>query len=71
LEDELLLQFVPYVLLFGPNRTVFSYTRASNISEYGEPRLFAKKALGISGHIAKGHSPNYLDNCLKRKVYVQ
>ena len=67
-DDPLLLQFIPYLVLFGPNRTVFVYTRAKDIIKYGEPQLFGKKSFGLSGHIAKEHGPNYIDTCLQEKV---
>lgn len=49
--DELILQPIPYVLIFGPDNTVFSYIRAKNIEDYGDERLFGKHSIGLGGHI--------------------
>ena len=67
-EDRLVLQPIPYVLFFGPNETVFSYVRSSNIQEYGDKRLFGKHSLGVGGHIKDEDGPNYIRRCLEREL---
>jgi len=49
--DETVLQMISYTLLFGPKVNVFSYVRAEDIEDYGEPRLFGCHSLGVGGHI--------------------
>ncbi|MEK6950115.1 MAG: 2'-deoxycytidine 5'-triphosphate deaminase [Nanoarchaeota archaeon] len=66
--DELILQIIPYVILFGPNQQVFSYVRASNIKEYGDRRLFGKHSIGLGGHILPSDAPQYVLTCLEREV---
>ncbi len=66
--DELILQIIPYVIVFGPERQVFSYVRASNIKDYGDRRLFGKHSIGLGGHIRKNDGPHYLETCLEREV---
>ena len=50
-DDELLLQPIPYGIVFGPDGTVFSYVRAESIEDYGDERLFGKHSIGVGGHI--------------------
>lgn len=66
--DELILQPIPYVLLFGANETIFSYVRADNIKDYGDTRLFGKYSIGVGGHITQSDAPDYIQNCIKREV---
>lgn len=66
--DELILQIIPYVIVFGPERQVFSYVRASNIKDYGDRRLFGKHSIGLGGHIRKNDGPHYLETCIEREV---
>lgn len=68
-EDELVLQVIPYVVLFGPDKTVFKYVRAADIKDFGEKRLFGKHSIGVGGHITKNDGPeNYIKNGLEREV---
>lgn len=66
--DELVLQPIPYVLFFGPNETIFSYVRSTNIEDYGDKRLFGKHSLGVGGHIKEEDGPNYIETGLKREL---
>ncbi len=67
-EDASVLQPIPYVLIFGPKGTVFSYVRAENIEDYGDTRLMGKHSIGVGGHISITDAPDYLANCLDREV---
>ena len=67
-DDPLVIQPIPYVLVFDENRKVFSYVRADNITDYGDPRLFGKHSIGVGGHVKKSDAPDYIMNCLKREV---
>nr|MCK4929717.1 2'-deoxycytidine 5'-triphosphate deaminase [Nanoarchaeota archaeon] len=67
-DDELILQLVPYVVLFRDNNTVFSYVRAKDIEKYGDKRLFEKYSVGVGGHINKTDGPEYIKNCIEREV---
>jgi len=51
-DDTLVIQPIPYVIIFGPNQTVFTYVRAKKIADYGEKKLMGKHSLGEGGHIA-------------------
>lgn len=66
--DELVLQPIPYVVLFGPDHTVFSYVRASDIRNYGDQRLFGKHSIGLGGHVLPSDEPDYIRNCLQREL---
>lgn len=66
--DSDILQVIPYVLVFAPNETIFSYVRANNIIDYGDERLFDKHSIGLGGHIAQTDGPDYIKNCLNREV---
>lgn len=66
--DELVLQTIPYVIIFGPNHTIFSYVRAKNIKDFGETHLFGKHSIGVGGHIIKTDGPDYFKNCIKREI---
>lgn len=67
-EDPLLLQFIPYVLLFGKDEKVFSYIRSDNIHHYGDKRLFGKHSIGVGGHVVKNDGQDYIRNCLEREL---
>ncbi len=69
--DDLVLQPIPYLLLFGPERTIFAYVRASNIQDYGDERLFGKHSIGLGGHIQKSDGPNFITTGLKREVFKE
>ena len=66
--SSLVLQPIPYVLIFGPNNTIFSYLRGENIQHYGEARLFGKHSIGLGGHITKDDAPDYIKKCIEREV---
>ncbi len=66
--DEQVLQPIPYVIIFGPNNTVFSYVRTSDIQDYGDARLFGKHSIGVGGHIIKDDEPDYICKCIDREV---
>jgi len=67
-DDPLLLQPIPYILLFGPDGTIFSYLRSSKIEEYGDQRLFGRHSLGVGGHIKPEDGPNYIRRCIEREL---
>jgi len=67
-DDTLILQPIPYIMIFGPNKTVFSYVRAKDITKYLETKLFGKRSVGIGGHINRSDSPDYVTNCLMREL---
>ena len=71
--DELVLQFIPYALIFGKNDTVFSYVRPSGKDEkdrekYGDELLFGKHSIGIGSHVISKDAPQYLINSAKRSL---
>src|SRR3989338_248893 len=66
--DELVLQIIPYVIVFGVNNDVFHYVRANSIIDYGDKRLFGKHSIGIGGHLRKSDSPNYIINGMNREI---
>ncbi|MBI5391604.1 2'-deoxycytidine 5'-triphosphate deaminase [Candidatus Woesearchaeota archaeon] len=66
--DPLVLQPIPYILIFGNDETVFTYVRAENIRDYGDARLFGKHSLGVGGHIGRNDAPDYLQRCLEREL---
>jgi dCTP deaminase len=68
-DDNLVLQPIPYVLVFGPDNTIFSYVRAQNIQDFGDARLFGKHSIGLGGHILKKDAPDYIVNCMRREVF--
>ena len=67
-DDELVLQFLPYVLLFRDDKTVFCYSRSKDIKTYGEKKLFGKRSIGVGGHIIPPDGPFYLQKCIEREV---
>src|SRR3989344_6069848 len=66
--SSLVLQPIPYVLVFGLNNTIFSYVRAENIQDYGEAKLFGKHSIGLGGHIMREDAPDYLRGNIRREV---
>lgn len=66
--DELAPQVIPYVLIFGPNETVFRYVRAEDIKDYGEHTLFGKHSIGVGGHINRDDAPNYVPRNIEREI---
>ena len=70
-EDNLVLQFIPYVLFFGKDETIFSYIRSDNILHYGDKRLFGKHSIGVGGHVLKTDGPDYIKNCLEREALIE
>ncbi|MBW2964994.1 2'-deoxycytidine 5'-triphosphate deaminase [Candidatus Woesearchaeota archaeon] len=68
-EDDLLaLQPIPYLVIFGHGRRVFSYERTGKIKDYGEAKLFGKLSVGIGGHILKDDGPDYIETCMRREL---
>lgn len=71
-DDDLILQPIPYVIIFGKDNTAFSYVRASDIKDYGDKRLFGKHSIGVGGHVKESDgSDNLLQNCIKREVFEE
>jgi len=68
-DDELILQIVPYVIVFNPDHAVFCQVRASDIQLYGETKLFKKHAIGLGGHIVKADGPEYVLSSIQREVF--
>ncbi len=66
--DELILQPSSYVLVFGPDKNIFSYERSGNIEVYGDKRLFGKFSIGPGGHILQKDGPDFINNSIQRKV---
>ncbi len=66
--DELILQPIPYIILFGPGGMVFSYVRASDIKDYGDARLFGKHSIGVGGHIKPEDGPRFIQKCIEREL---
>lgn len=66
-KDEMILQPAPYVIIFGPDNTVFCYKKADNREIYGEKRLHGKYSIGLGGHINKEDEPNLVRACIKRE----
>jgi len=70
-DDPSVLQVIPYTILFGPKKSVFSYVRAKDIADYGDKRLFGKHSIGLGGHIIRGDYPDYARRCLEREVFEE
>jgi len=66
--DEDVLQVLPYILLFGPDDTVFAYERAKDIRKYGEPELFGKCSIGVGGHILASDGPDFISGNIRREL---
>jgi predicted NUDIX family phosphoesterase len=69
--DELVLQLLPYVVVFGPDSTVFTYIRSKKIKEYGETRLFGEHSIGLGGHIVRSDGPEYIAGNVGREVFEE
>lgn len=67
-EDPLVLQPIPYILLFNESEKIFAQVRASCVQDYGEPKLFGKHSIGVGGHINRVDFPDYLNNSLRREL---
>jgi len=67
-EDELAIQPVPYIIIFGPDGNIFTYIRAKNQADYGDTRLFGKISIGVGGHIALEDEPDYLLQNIEREL---
>lgn len=67
-DDTDLLQPIPYLMMFGPDNTIYTYLRAKNIKEYGDKRLFNKRSVGLGGHLLEEDRPRYVEKGMKRKV---
>ncbi|MBS3167943.1 2'-deoxycytidine 5'-triphosphate deaminase [Candidatus Woesearchaeota archaeon] len=66
--DPEVLQVIDYMLIFTNSDKVFIYRRSSDIKDYGDKRLFDKISIGVGGHVARSHGPDYIANCLRDKV---
>jgi len=66
--DEEVRQIIPYIIILGPDRTIFQYERAESMKDFPEERLLNKKSLGVGGHIKKEDSTSYVKNCISRKI---
>jgi dCTP deaminase len=67
-DDESVLQLIPYILVCGPNSTIFSYVRAQSITDYGDKRLFGKHSIGVGGHIDRLDAPDFTTRCIAREL---
>lgn len=67
-DDELVLQPIPYLLIFGTDSAIFSYERSASIKDYGDKRLFSKHSIGIGGHIIPSDGSEYINRCLEREL---
>jgi dCTP deaminase len=70
-DDDLILQPIPYVVIFGKDNTVFSYVRASDIRDYGDKRLFGKHSIGVGGHVRESDGPDLLKKSIQREVFEE
>jgi len=67
-DDEAVLQPIPYVVLFGPDGTVFRYRRSSDRRHYGDARLGGKWSIGVGGHIRPEDGPDHIHRCMMREL---
>lgn len=67
-DDELILQPIPYIIVYDESKRVFTYKRAENKKDYGEEKLFGKLSIGLGGHISRKDAPLYIENCLAREL---
>jgi len=67
-DDEEILQPIPYVLFFGPDETIWSFVRATDIKDYGEKELFGKISVGWGGHLSRADGPDFVANSIDREV---
>ena len=70
-EDELVLQGIPYTIVFNKKGEVFSYVRTDNPKDFGDARLLGKHSIGLGGHVNKTDGPNYIERCLEREVTIE
>ncbi len=66
--DPEILQPIPYIILFGPDESVFSYVRTKKITEFGERRLFNKISVAVGGHILQEDGPRLIATCANREI---
>jgi len=67
-DDGLVLQPIPYVLIFDSKKRIFTYVRAENLRDYGDVRLFGKHSIGVGGHVQESDAPDYIEHCLSREL---
>jgi dCTP deaminase len=70
-KDDLVLQTVPYILLFDKDGRIFSYVRADDggdDKDRGETRLYYKRSFGIGGHMIRGDGPDYVTSSVMREI---
>ena len=66
--DELLLQPIPYTIVFNKKGEVLSYVRTENKKDYGDTRLLGKHSIGLGGHVTMADAPELINRCLEREV---
>lgn len=69
--DELILQGIPYTIVFNNEGKVFSYIRTEDKDDAGDKRLFGKHSIGLGGHITRADGPDYIGRCLEREVTIE
>lgn len=67
-EDPLLQQLVSYLVVFGPEETVFTYHRSPEADKDRERRLLGRYSLGLGGHILKTDAHDPARAALTRKL---
>jgi len=67
-DDELVLQPIPYTVVFDSGGGVFSYIRTVDKKDYGDTRLLGKHSIGLGGHVTREDGPDYIPRCLEREV---
>lgn len=67
-KDLLVVQPIPYGIIFDQEGNVFSYKRADSIRDCGDARLFGKRSIGVGGHITRSDAPHYVMNSLAREL---
>ena len=67
-DDRLVLQPIAYILLFGPDKTVYTYVRSGSIKDFGEKKLFGKHSIGVGGHVARSDAPEYIPSSAEREL---
>ena len=67
-EDELLRQFIPYVIVFGPDETVHQYRRKAIPKKDKEHRLYNRLSIGHGGHVLQSDGPDYIANAALRSL---
>ena len=66
--DDLVLQPVPYIVVFDERGRVFSYVRSNKGDNLGDVRLHGRSSIGVGGHIRREDVPDYVRNCVNREV---